>query len=212
MILTVFKPKRKTDGKKSRMYRGRYRLDGDRKITDVPLRTFDKQVAVERLKKMVREKQQEREGMISSKPQREAAQKPLAEHLEDFIQSRRSIGRDGKYVKELRKKVLKLVEECGWHLPHQVTAESFEIWRNGQEKSPKTLNEYLGAISGLMNWLQRRLGANPLRFIEKARLSGTQQRERRAFTLDELRRQAGSGHASLEDTFLALVAHDAVAG
>jgi ABC-2 type transport system ATP-binding protein len=29
-------------------------------------------------------------------------------------------------------------------------------------------------------------------------------------TLDELRRQAGSGHASLEDTFLALVAQDAV--
>jgi ABC-2 type transport system ATP-binding protein len=29
-------------------------------------------------------------------------------------------------------------------------------------------------------------------------------------TLDELRLQAGSGHASLEDTFLALVAHDAV--
>jgi hypothetical protein len=48
----VFKPKRKTDGKKSqqRMYRGRYRLDGDRKLTDVPLGTFDKQVAAERLK------------------------------------------------------------------------------------------------------------------------------------------------------------------
>jgi ABC-2 type transport system ATP-binding protein len=29
-------------------------------------------------------------------------------------------------------------------------------------------------------------------------------------TLDELRVQAGSGHASLEDTFLALVAQDAV--
>jgi ABC-2 type transport system ATP-binding protein len=30
-------------------------------------------------------------------------------------------------------------------------------------------------------------------------------------TLDELRRQAGSGHASLEDTFLALVAQDSIA-
>jgi hypothetical protein len=29
-------------------------------------------------------------------------------------------------------------------------------------------------------------------------------------TLDDLRLQAGSGHASLEDTFLALVAQDAV--
>ncbi len=188
MICNVFKPKRKTDGKKSqqRMYRGRYRLDGDRKLTDVPLHTFDKQVAVERLKKIVREKQQQREGLIASKPQREAAQKPLAEHLEDFIRSRQSIGRDEKYVKELRKKVLKLVEDCGWELPCHVTAESFEAWRNGQEKSAKILNEYLGAISGLMRWLERRVGANPLRFVEKARVGGTQQRDRRAFTLEQL--------------------------
>jgi integrase len=188
MICNVFKPKRKTDGKKSqqRMYRGRYRLDGNRKLTDVPLHTFDKQVAVERLKKIVREKQQEREGLIASKPQREAAQKPLAEHLEDFIRSRQSIGRDEKYVKELRKKVLKLVERCGWELPCHVTAESFEAWRNGQDKSAKTLNEYLGAISGLMRWLERRVGANPLRFVEKARVGGTQQRDRRAFTLEQL--------------------------
>ena len=188
MICNVFKPKRKTDGKKSqqRMYRGRYRLDGDRKLTDVPLHTFDKQVAVERLKKIVREKQQEQEGLIASKPQREAAQKPLAEHLEDFVRSRQSIGRDEKYVKELRKKVLKLVEDCGWELPCHVTAESFEVWRNGQDKSAKTLNEYLGAISGLMRWLERRVGANPLRFVEKARVGGTQQRDRRAFTLEQL--------------------------
>ena len=188
MICNVFKPKRKTDGKKSqqRMYRGRYRLDGDRKLTDVPLHTFDKQVAVERLKKIVREKQQEREGLIASKPQREAAQMPLAEHLEDFIRSRQSIGRDEKYVKELRKKVLKLVEDCGWELPCHVTAESFEAWRNGQDKSAKTLNEYLGAISGLMRWLERRVGANPLRYVEKARVGGTQQRDRPAFTLEQL--------------------------
>ena len=165
---------------------GALRLDGDRKLTDVPLRTFDKQVAMERLKKIVREKQQEREGLIASKPQREAAQRPLVEHLEDFIRSRQSIGRDAKYVKELRKKVLTLVEECGWELPCHVTAESFEQWRNGQDKSAKTLNEYLGAISGLMRWLERRVGANPLRFVEKARVDGTQQRDRRAFTLEQL--------------------------
>jgi len=34
MICNVFKPKRKTDSKKSQqlMYRGRYRLDGDREL------------------------------------------------------------------------------------------------------------------------------------------------------------------------------------
>jgi len=37
-----------------------------------------------------------------------------------------------------------------------------------------------------MRWLERRVGANPLRFVEKARVGGTQQRDRRAFTLEQL--------------------------
>lgn len=36
---------------------------GHGKITDIPLRTLDKQVAVEWLKKIMREQQQEREGL-----------------------------------------------------------------------------------------------------------------------------------------------------
>lgn len=43
MILTVFRPKRIKSGKVqiARAYRGRYRLDGEKKITDIPLHTTD---------------------------------------------------------------------------------------------------------------------------------------------------------------------------
>ena len=47
MILTVFRPKRIKSGKVqiARSYRGRYRLDGEDKSTDIPLHTTDRRVA-----------------------------------------------------------------------------------------------------------------------------------------------------------------------
>jgi len=54
MILTIFRPKRTKDGKPhvSRSYRGRYRLEEDDKLTDIPLHTTDKRVARERLERI----------------------------------------------------------------------------------------------------------------------------------------------------------------
>ena len=66
MILTVFRPKRTRNGKAhiARSYRGRYRLEGEEDITDIPLYTTDKHVARERLEKIVREKQLESVGIL----------------------------------------------------------------------------------------------------------------------------------------------------
>jgi len=54
----------------------------------------------------------------------------------------------------------------------------------------KTLNEYLNAACGLLNWLQRngRLAGNPLKVVGKVEMRGRETRQRRAFTEDELRR------------------------
>src|SRR6266853_5363839 len=43
-------------------------------------------------------------------------------------------------------------------------------------------------FNGLMNWLQPRVGINPLRFVQKAELNGKNKRERRAITAEELER------------------------
>ncbi len=196
MIRHVYKPSKREGGKRvfDRLYRGRYRLDGDERIREVPLKTPDKQIAEKRLNKIILEEQREREGLLAPKAERDAAQRLFTEHVEDFVQTRRAVGRDDKYVKELRKKLLRLGRECSWVYPKDVSALSFEAWRGRQTMAPKTVNEYQTAIRGLFNWLEPRLGANPLRFVEKVEARGTQKRERRAYTIEDLQRLvAGSG-------------------
>jgi integrase len=173
MTLFVFKPKRSKRGqsKAARMYRGRFRLDGETSTTDVPLHTFEKQVAVERLRKIVRERQQEAEGIIAPKSLREGAQKTIAEHLTDFVADRRSVGRDERYLYELKNRVLKVAGECGWKFARDISPASFLAWQTEQKQSDKTLNEYLISIKALLNWMYRRgcLQENPLKTVERCR-------------------------------------------
>src|SRR5438552_2155411 len=142
MIATVYRPSRVKDGRRivGRMYRGKYRLDPREKIKDVPLHTNDKQVAQQKLRKILEEEQDERAGFIRPKEQREAMQRPLSEHIETFITERYTIGRDEKYVRELKKKLLVLAAEVPWKFIRDITPESFRLWRRKQNKAPKTLN------------------------------------------------------------------------
>jgi integrase len=190
MIRQVYKPSKREGGKRvfDRLYRGRYRLDGEDRIREVPLKTPDKQIAEQRLNKIILDEQREREGLLAPKAEREAAKRHFADHVEDFIQTRRSVGRDERYVKQLREKLLRLGRECEWSMVKDVTAQSFETWRARQSSTAKTLNEYYASISGLLNWLEPRIGSNPLRFVQKVESRGSQKRERRAFTVDELKR------------------------
>jgi integrase len=190
MIKEVYRPSRWKNGKRivGRLYRGKYRFDPREQIKYVALHTDDKQVAEQRLTKIVREEQHEREGLIAPKHQREAAQRPLAEHVEEFIADRRAVKCNEKYVRELERKLLRLIDECSWKFVRHVTAESFCEWRGKQKKSAKTLNEYLNAGRSLMKWLERRVGPNPLRFVQKVQTAGEPKRRRRAVTAEQLRR------------------------
>jgi integrase len=190
MIRHVYKPSKREGGKRvfDRLYRGRFRLDGDDRIREVPLKTPDKQIAEQRLNKIILDEQREREGLLAPKAERDAAQRRFVDHVEDFIQTRRSVGRDTRYVNQLREKLLRLGRECEWSAVKDVTAQSFETWRARQSRTAKTLNEYYASICGLLKWLEPRLGVNPLRFVQKVESRGSQKRERRAFTVDELQR------------------------
>jgi integrase len=195
MIATVYKPSRWKDGRRviGRMYRGKYRLDPREKIRDVPLHTNDKQVAAQKLRKILEEEQNERAGFIRPKKQREAVRRPLLEHVETFIAERSAVGRDEKYVRELKKKLLVLAAEVPWTYLTDITPESFCSWRRKQKKSPKTLNEYLSAIGALLNRLEPVIGPNPLRFVERMQTAVEPKRKRRAFSVDELRRLIAAG-------------------
>lgn len=192
MIFNVFKPKRLRDGKThvARLYSGRYRLNGSGDVTTVPLQTSDKQVATEKLRKLVNEIQREGEGLTPPKALREAGQKTLAVHLGEFIGAKSSLKRDARYLYELQKRVEKLLDECKWEYPKDVTAESFTTWRSGRTQSAKTLNEYLTSMRTLLNWMEKkgRLLRNPLNSVETPSTCNVATRPRRAFSEDDLKR------------------------
>jgi len=193
MICSVFRPKRTKNGKAeiSRLYRGRYRLDGQSKITDVPLHTTDKRVAQQKLEEIVRLKQLESVGLIAPESQRLAQQTPLLDHLRDYVADLTATDRDSEYIYIVDKQIRKLFEECSWTTLANITSDSFLRWRSRQRgKAPKTLNDYLASLSGLLRWMERheRLEKNPLRHVQKVQTNGRQVRQRRAFTYDEMRK------------------------
>ena len=173
-----------------RIWRCRYRVGDATQITEVSLHTPDKRVAAERLRDLVRELEREAAGIISPRLQRNAAQRNLLDHLEDYVRDLTTLGRDSMYIYNIEKRVSRLIAECGWNLPKDVTPDSFQQWRAKQTGSPKTLNEYLASISAMLNWMieNGRLLDNSLRSVRRAETNGQEKRKRRALTDDEVRR------------------------
>ena len=192
MICMIYRRKRTVNEKieMARLYRGRYRLEGDTKITEIPLHTPDKRVAQQRLEQMVRDKQMEQTGILAPSAVRKAAQSPLEEHLRQYVADLAALKRDDQYIYELKNRVRRLIKECAWKQLKDVTADSYQAWRAKQTLSPKTLNEYLGSISSLLNWMEKheRIARNPLQHVQKVQGNGAQVRPRRAFSDDEMQR------------------------
>ncbi|MGB8369474.1 MAG: tyrosine-type recombinase/integrase [Limisphaerales bacterium] len=188
----VFKRKRKVNGKLvlSHCYYGHYTLPNDACQRTVALNTTDKHEAGTMLRKIVQDAAWEASGITAPKPLRDAAAKPLTVHQEDFLADLEGSGRDEMYQANLRCRLNKLIKECGWQYPKDVTADSFMNWRRQQTLSAKTLNDYLDAASGLMKWMQRagRLETNPLQAVGKHKTAGKEVIQRRALSDDEVRR------------------------
>ena len=186
MIDRIFKPKG------SRIWRWRFRqCPQDAKILDTSLGTSDQRVAEKRRQERRLELQQERDGLITPKSLLESTQRNLAEHLQDFIGDGRRLGLSDKHLANLEYRIGRLISECPWKAAKDVTADSFQTWGRGHsELSPKTANDYLEAARSLFNWLLKlgRVQENPLLSVEKVKTEGRQTRERRSFTVEEIKR------------------------
>ena len=188
----VFKHKRRVNGKvvASKCWYGRYKLPGDTLVKTVRLETTDKDIARERLHKIVVRLEREAAGVGVPQHLRDAAQEALSGHLEDFLADLRASGRDEIYEANLRYRLVKLFKECGWQHLKDVTADSFMAWRCKQCLAAKTLNDYLDAANGLLKWMHRaaRLEENPLHPVRKVKTAGRETVQRRALSDDEVRR------------------------
>jgi len=188
----VFKHKRRVNGKvvASRCWYGRYKLPGDVCAKTVPLETTDKDIARERLRKIVKRLEREAAGVGVPQHLRDAAQKNLSAHIEDFLADLKASGRDEMYQANLHCRLTKLLKDCGWQYPKDVTADSFIAWRSKQALAAKTLNDYLDVANGLLKWMQRaaRSEENPLQTVRKVKTAGQETFHRRALTDDQMRR------------------------
>lgn len=188
----IFRPSRLRDGKRlrRRIYWGEYRLPGDATPTRVSLATSDERVAEKRLRELIERLEHERAGIALPAPLVAAASKPLADHLADRIKDLKASGKTREYYRHVESRVTRLIADCGWKLPCDVTADSFVAWRNEQKMSARSLNHHLDAIRSLLAWMlaQGRIATNVLASIKRADARGRAASRRRALTTEECRR------------------------
>lgn len=159
----------------------------------------DKQVAEKKAREFIQEMEREAAGILEPRVIRDAAKKPLKDHLEDYVadlERRGRSGRGGRGARLLKGRVARLMDDCGWKLPIQITPDSFTAWRSARAESARTLNHYLQGMVAFLNWMERiwRVKAHPLKHVCKVDERGQRRRIRRAFTDEELRKLVeGSG-------------------
>ena len=189
MTAYVFRPSRRKSGKvqKSRLYSARYKLPGQTKTTMIALHVSDRQVAGAKLREILRELEREAVGISVPRRVRLAGQCGIEQHVKVYCSDLRARRKDDDYVTTVEKRLNKLVNECEWQRIGDVTADSFQMWRENQTLAPKTLNDYLAAASALFGWLMRNEVAsrNPLACVRRVEVRGNERLRRRAFTPEE---------------------------
>ncbi len=165
------------------------------KYTRFSLETMDKRVAEQRLTQRVLNEERLRAGILPLEAQTEAAAKPLAELLAEFVDYLRTGNRSRGYYRKVDQRVARLIDDCGWVRLRDVSAESFIQWRSRQSLTPKTLNDYHHAASSLLGWLKRtrRIDHNPLEFVDRVDGRGRKSFQRRALTDGEAERLLAVG-------------------
>jgi integrase len=161
------------------------KLTGDNKVRDISLGVSDKQVAQQKLNKLIQELEHESAGLIPAKAEREAAQSPLLDLISEYVNELTVLGRSVDHLRHVNTRLRRLVRECRWTRLADVTPASFQSWRKEQvTKAPKTLNEYLATLSAFWTWLrkQSRVSVNPFELVERTDTRGKERIQRRALS------------------------------
>ncbi len=193
--MRVFR-KSRGQGRLDPTYTGEYRLPGMPCSKRIALGVTDQAAAMTKLRAIVRDLELEATGLIAPSSVRKAAQVPLVDHLEKYLATKLTIGRNPKHVANTRNYILSVARACRWRYLNDVTAESYEDWRNKQTISGCTLNKYLCGFSSFMKWAWRRqlILANPLAIVEPVDTRREiKKRQRRALSEAEVKRLIAVG-------------------
>lgn len=136
----------------SRVYRVRFRLSNGPRIYDAPSHSAIREVAEAKARGLIEEQEKELAGILGPKALRDAALRPLASHCADFVADLAMRERSKAHRMHVKCRLERLIKECHWQQFRDVTVESFTNWQSRQKDlSAKTLNEYLGHASALLN-------------------------------------------------------------
>lgn len=156
--------------KKNGIYEARMRVRPWERIVYRSLGTKDKSIAQQRCDKLYRELEREAFGVAGvTRKERAAAEKPLEKHMRPYLEHLSLECKSDRYIAQVENKLVRLFKECGWNYVKDVHMESFNKWRASHSKlSPSTLNQYLCAATGLMDWLEENdyIESNPLKKIK----------------------------------------------
>lgn len=160
----------------------------------------EKQAAQKKLADVVADVEKVQTGILTSQEKQIAshAERPLTEHLEDYLTHlarKRIRGRkvSSLYCTNIRGRLERLVEGCRWRRLRDITRDRMERWLDDAEAdglAASTRNEYLISLSAFCNWAVKtdRLAKNPVVGIGKADRASDRRRVRRALTADEVAR------------------------
>jgi len=130
-------------------------------------------------------------------------QRPLAEHIADWITELRQLGRDDVYLGQCESRLVRMQKECGWALLGEISSSAFIRWRekatatvgtaakvgtNVVPMGARTQNHYLEALGCFCRWAikRKRMPSNPVADVTPVETVGKLRRERRALTPEEL--------------------------
>lgn len=129
MIFSVEKRRFRQNGelRETRCYHLRYGV-GDMPVDRwKSLGVTDKQVAEKLAREFIQEKEGEAAGILEPQVIRDAARKPLKEHLDEYVadlEARERSGRGGRGARLVKGRILRLMGGCGWKLSIHVTPGS----------------------------------------------------------------------------------------
>lgn len=148
-----------------------------------PLST-DRDASLAMLADILRQKEREKAGLVN--PYKVHLDRPLSEHVADYLSALRAEGVSDKHFSERSRCLLAVIEATSAKSLPDLTAEKVDRFLTGLDSSARTRDTYRGAALGFCNWLVKkdRMDRNPLAKTTKPK--GEAVRVRRALSPEQL--------------------------
>ena len=131
-------------------------------------------------------------------PRRAAASKPLSEHLDDFEAALLARGNTEKHAKLTKARAKRLLDGCGFVYWSEISASTIERYlaelRKGTSDragiGASSSNHHLTALKSYCRWMvrDRRASESPVEHLRPLNARTDRRHERRALSVDEVRR------------------------